>query len=139
MKKIANEKSVPIGVKIIAILYYIGAFFAALLGILFFSGAGLMNSLLVSIPLFQTIGTTAFLIIGIILIGFAALNFFVARGLFKAKKWSRIFVIVFNSLIILSQIISIIQGDAGVILSLAINSIIVGYLLFNKDVKKAFA
>ena len=94
----------------------------------------------------------AFLITGIFL-------FFVARGIWKGRKWAKIAIIILLSLAILSELPSLIatflpENIQGIfsnltienILSLSmgflpsiINLLILGYLLFSKRAKEAFA
>ena len=70
----------------------------------------------------------------------AVLTFFVARGLWKLQNWARITAIVFAALGILQNISfrPMMGGFSGNILGLAISGLIGGYLLFSKEVKKAF-
>ena len=127
---------VPTGVKIISVLYYIGAAFELLLGIALFVGAGALKT---KIPFLAILGP--FLIIGgIVLVGLAVLSFFVGRGLWKAQKWSRIVAIIFGALGALLAIVGMIQGNVvSNIVSLVISAAMVGYLLFSSDVKTAFS
>ena len=74
------------------------------------------------------------------MIGLGVLLFFVGRGLWKAKSWARIVALILVGLGILMAVISMIQGEIiNNIPSLVIPSVIGGYLLFSKSVKKAFA
>ena len=132
--------NVPVGVKIISVLYYIGAVVLILLGILLIVGAGFIGTILQSIPLLGALGAGLFIVIAIILIVFAVLSFFLGRGLWKAQKWARIVVIVFSVLGVLFALLAIVQGQIlNNLLSLIINAVIGGYLLFSKDVKAAFS
>ena len=127
---------VPTGVKVISVLYYIGAVFEVIIGILFFVGAGALKA---KIPFLAVLGP--FLIVGgIILIGLAVLSFFVGRGLWKAQKWARIVAIIFAVLGVLFAVLGMVQGQvAGNILGLVISGAIGGYLWFSSSVKAAFA
>ncbi len=128
---------VPTGVKIISVLYYIGAAFELLLAIALFIGAGTIAS---KIPLIGALGSGLFIIAGVVLIGLAVLSFFVGRGLWKAQKWSRIVAIIFAVLGVLFAVIGMIQGQvASNIISLVISGAVGGYLLFSSSVKAAFA
>ena len=134
------KSEVPTGVKIIAILQYICAGFLVLFGLLFLVGSNYLAGVLSKVaPFLATLGATFFIVIAIICLAFAALAFFVGRGLWKAQNWARILVIIFSALGVLSGLVSIIKGDFGSIVSLAINGLIGWYLYFNADVKKAFA
>ena len=127
---------VPTGVKVISVLYYIGAVFELIIAVLLFVGSGAIKT---QVPLLAVLGP--FLIIGgIILIGLAVLSFFVGRGLWKGQKWSRIVAIIFAVIGVLFAILGMVQGQvAQNILGLVISGAIGGYLLFSGDVKSAFA
>ena len=129
-------ESVPTGVKVISVLYYIGAVVELLLGITLFFGAGALKT---KVPFLTFLGP--FLIIGaVILIGIAVLSFFVGRGLWKGQKWSRIVAIVFAALGVLLAIVGMVQGQiASNVVGLVISAAVGGYLLFSSDVKAAFS
>jgi len=128
---------VPTGVKVISVLYYIGAALELLLAIALFIGAGTIAS---KIPIIGAIGSGLFIVVGVVLIGLAVLSFFVGRGLWKAQKWARIVAIIFSVLGVLMALLGMVQGQiASNIISLVISGAIGGYLLFSKDVKAAFA
>ena len=131
-----DGEGVPTGVKIISVLYYIGAVLELLLGIALFVGAGALKA---KIPFLAILGP--FLIIGgIVLVGLAVLSFFVGRGLWKAQKWSRVVAIIFAVIGVLLTLIGMVQGNiASNIISLVISAAIGGYLLFSNDVKAAFS
>jgi len=126
-------KHVPGGVKIISVLYYIGAFLGVISGILFIFASGLIGS---ALGILASLGYFA----GIIFIGLGVFGFFVARGLWKGKNWSRIVAIIFASLGTLTAALSMIQGEiVSNIFGLVINFAIGGYLLFSSKVKEAFS
>ena len=133
-------KEIPVGVKIIAVLYYIAAVLSAIFGIFFLIGAGFIGAL---IPGFGALGAGILIVVGIFLIGAAVLGFFIGRGLWRAQKWARIIVIIFSIIGAVMAIIQMITIGALVIassiISLIIQAVIGGYLLFNGAVKKAFA
>ena len=128
-------EGVPTGVKVISVLYYIGAVFELIFGILLFVGSGALKA---KVPLLAFLGP--FLIIGgIVLVGLAVLSFFVGRGLWKGQKWSRIVAIIFAALGALLSIVGMIQGQiASNIVGLVISAGIGAYLLFSSSVKSAF-
>ena len=135
-----NVKTIPTGVKIISILYYIGAVFAAISGILFIIGASFISSLLNSIPLLSALGSSLFIVVGIVFILLGILQFFIARGLWKGRNWARVLVIIFSVIAILLGIYVIIQGSImNGIINLVFSGIIGGYLLFSRKVKDAFS
>lgn len=130
---------VPTGVKVISVLYYIGAVLELLFAILLFVGAGFVSQI-PGLSILGALGTGLFVVMGVILIGLAVLSFFVARGLWKVQKWARIVAIIFSALGVLMALLGMVQGQiASNIISLVISGAIGGYLLFSKDVKAAFA
>lgn len=137
----AVKKQMPTGVKVIAVLNYIGAGLLALLAIVSLFGAGMMSSLLENeFGLLGMLGGGIFIVFAIILLAFAILSFFIGRGLWIGQQWARIISIVFAGLGVLFALIAIIGGEIiGNLFSLVVNGIIGGYLFFNKEVKAAFA
>jgi len=135
------SKNVPTGVKVISILYYIGAVASVLFGILFIFGGGFFSSLTASIPTLAFLGSAVFIVIGIFLLLLGILNFFIGRGLWKGRNWARILVIIFSILGILMALMSLIFSGAvaNFIFSVIINGLIGGYLLFSPKVKNAFS
>ncbi len=128
-------KQVPVGVKIISILYYIGAAMSVIFAILLLVGVGTFLANLSILAIFS--GLLYFT--GILFLGMAVLDFFIARGLWRAQKWARIIVIVFAILAVLGGIVSLIGGNFSSIITLVISGLIGGYLLFSKSVKQVFA
>ncbi len=133
-------KKIPLGVKIISILYYILAVALVILGIGLLLGAGFISSLVSEIPVIQTLGAGLFVFAGIILILLSVLIFLLARGLWKGKSWARIVVIVLSAVGAFQSLMGIMQGDiANSVFNLAVNLIIFFYFLLNKNVRKAFS
>lgn len=133
-----STKQIPTWVKVISVLYYIGAVVSVLLGIVMLVGGGFMGSMLESMP-FAALFGGLFAVLGIIMIALAVLAFFIGRGLWKGQKWARIIAIIFAILGVISSLISLIGGDWSQIIGLIINGLIGYYLLFVKSVKEAFA
>lgn len=133
------EGQVPTGVKIISVLYYIGAGLSILFGLLFLVGAGFMGILASQIPLLGLLGSGLFVVVGIVVIGLGVLSIFIGRGLWKGKNWARIVAIIFSVLGILSGLYSIVKGSYSSLLGMVINLVIGGYLMFNSAVKSAFS
>lgn len=135
-------QSVPTGVKVISVLYYIGAVIGIVFGLLLLIGADFfmrtVSSNLPYLPL-QGLLSGIFIALGIILIGLSVLNFFIGRGLWKGKNWARIFVIIFSALGVISGLYSIVMGSYLSVLGVVINLSIGGYLMFNAAVKYAFS
>ncbi len=137
MVKIKEIKKVPVGVKIISVWYYIGAVIIVLLSLLYLFGSRFAGSLVNRFQLFAIFGVSFFIVIGIILMGFGVLSFFIARGLWKAKNWARIAAIILACVGIFITLTYIVMGDIEII-PILFNGIVGGYLLFNKNVKIIF-
>ncbi len=134
------KKDVPVGIKVISVLYYIGAVLTALFGVLSFVGAGMMGSVLGDSPLAGMMGSGLFVFLGIVFIAFGVLYFFIGRGLWLAQNWARIVAGIFAVIGLLYAILALIGGAIGMgILYLVVNGLIGWYLFFNEDVKDAFA
>ncbi|MFH1683038.1 MAG: hypothetical protein ABIA37_04540 [Candidatus Woesearchaeota archaeon] len=138
-----KTKQIPTGVKAISIFYYVSVGFMALAGLILMLGAGAFTQMTAELPFVNVLGalgSALFIGIAIVLLAIAVLVFFVARGLWKLQNWARITAIVFAALSILQNISfrPMMGGFSGNILSLAISGLIGGYLLFSKEVKKAF-
>ncbi len=137
------SKNVPTGVKVISILYYIGTAFGVLFGLLFIFGGSIAGAIISQLE--TGLGISAALlgglliVLGIITLAFAVLSFFIARGLWKAQNWARILAGIFAILGALSSLASLIQGNFGSVVFLAIEGFIAYYLFMNEDVKAAFA
>lgn len=88
-----------------------------------------------------TLGENNPISFGIIIISIGVLQFFIGRGLWKAKQWARIAAIMFAFLGIVLAIILFIFLKLGLIINIfgvVVDLFISGYLVFSKDVKKAF-
>lgn len=135
-KQSSGGKEVPAFVKVISVLTYISAGFFILGAIFLMISSGLLASLIPILAFFSTFA----ILVGIGMIGFAVLLFFVARGLWKGKSWARIVAIILYSI---SAILAIWSLISGISFSLILNSVVsllfVGYLLFSKKVKEAFS
>lgn len=133
LKKTA--KTIPIGVKAISIIYWITSFLLILGGIsLMFGGRDLIAAYPALAPV------SGFLIIfAVIFIAIAILEIFVGIGLWKGRKWALITAIVLSILGIVFGLLGMFDGEiASNMLTLVINLIIAGYLLFNPKVKQVF-
>ncbi len=136
-----NKKvlELPIGVKIISVLYYIAAVSSIILGISFLAGASIAREALTSqIPTLVLFGP-GMLIFGAVFLVVGIISFLIGRGLWKGKNWARIVAIIIAGIGIVFAIIGIVQGNIiGTLFRLVLNGVIGGYLLLNKQVKKVF-
>jgi hypothetical protein len=140
---------VPTGVKVVAVLFYIGTVISALSGIAALIGSLFIGTILQSLPsdiegggaisLFGNFTVPGMIIVGLFLIGIAALDFFIGRGLWRGRQWARILTII---LMIIGAMFNLIALASGSFFSgsfgFLIDGAIAGYLLLNNDVKKAF-
>jgi hypothetical protein len=141
----------PAGVTVIAVLFFIGAVFSILLGILAMFGGGLLATLMsqsgsqgagAGAGLFAGLGIG----IGIVILVFGALYILVGWGLLKLKEWARIVTIVLAGLGVLGALFGLVGvfTHFGAIIvfwtlvRLAICGWIIWYLL-QPQVKAAFA
>lgn len=128
------KTGVPALVKVIGVLYYIGAAVGFLLAVLaFVAGPQLARK----IPILALFGALA-VVIGVVFVGLGVLSIFVGRGLFKAQNWARIVAIVLGVLGVVGNLVPLFHGRWGSIVSLLVSGGIAGYLLFSRDVKAAF-
>ena len=134
-----DKKEVSIGVKIISILYIIFAIIELVIAILLFIGASAIGVVLKYIPILSLLGSGLLILVSMLVLGVGLITFFSGLGLWKRQKWARIVVIIFSILGFLRSLLSIIRGDYSSIVGLLINSIIGGYLIFNKNVKSTFS
>ncbi|MBI2148563.1 hypothetical protein HYU23_02690 [Candidatus Woesearchaeota archaeon] len=120
-----EKSSAQTVVKVISILYWIGAGLGAIGGLLMlFGGSAIGMTGFASISgLFGGL----FAAMGIVMIAFAVLGFFVGLGLWRNRNWARITAIVLG-------VIGLLSFPIGTI----INAIIIYFLAFNKDVKNLF-
>jgi len=138
------KKEIPTLVKVIAVLRIIGGIFGILSGVVLFLikfvSINIFTQFLSYYP--KDVSSLLFLFFtGVgILLGICSL--FAAIYLYKGRNWARIATII---LVFIGAIISIVYffifGTAiiNLILGIIIPGLIIGYLLFNKEVKEAFS
>lgn len=123
----------PTGVKVISVLFYIEAVLSVILAIVAFVAGNVLANM--GIPFVTALGVG----LGIILLIWAVLTFFIGRGLWKGQSWARILAIVFAVLGLIGSISSL---ASGVILSGIVGLLVSGaigwYLIFCKQVKTFF-
>jgi hypothetical protein len=136
--------------------------FFLLMGIYFISNPAIIKDIEAAsiasstpLPFPATSLAIIFIVFAIFLLILTVLSFFIGRGLWKGQNWARIAEIVFSVLGIVSGIFSLISdlvnmftnpsgitniltNIATTIVSLAINLLIVGYLLLNQEAKRFF-
>ena len=132
----------PEGINILAVLCFVGALIFMSLGMFVFSFAdsvkGIDPSMLaaagVVIP-----STGVVILVGLFLVAFSVLCYFLAKGLLAGKNWARVIVGVGAGLSIVLGIIGISNGTyIGSASSTIVNGLIFWYLFFKEDTKKFF-
>lgn len=147
------KKNIPLGVKILSILCYIDAALALLFGVFLFV-VGLAAPALISsikdqiisqgqltaqqVELIASLSAPLLVIISFLIIAFAILDYYIARGLWRGRNWARIVVLVFMVLGFISSLFSLLTGNFGRIISLVIYGLVGWYLGFDKNVKRYF-
>jgi uncharacterized protein YacL len=143
------QKQIPTPVKVVSVLYYIGAVYYALKvfgfegGITLAAGVDIISSVWKRIPFHELnfisndTGLTG-TIIYILIFGVAILEFFVAKDLWKGRNWARIMMIIFSVIGILIGVFSFIKYPFDAVFTLLTNGLIAGYLIFSRKTREAF-
>ncbi len=129
----------PIGVLILAVLSFIAGAFLLLGGIIFIAVGGTLVSLFSSIfpSWLQALLATLGLVIGIILLALAVCYIIVGKGLLDGKPWAWTLTLVLTAISAINGVMGLLSGNFGVVVSLAINGLIIWYL-FTPEVKAFF-
>ena len=128
------------GITVLGVLGYIGAVLTLLAGLAMLFGSAIVSQLINEYRLSGNLektfiipeSPTLFIILGIILIGLAILDYFIAKGLLDGKNWARIITIVFSALSVLSSLYPFSK------VNLAIGAAIIWYLGFYKPAVNYF-
>jgi hypothetical protein len=135
----------PTGVTILAVLYFLGAAFAGLFGLLFFVGGSMLSGMARSggpgTGLFAMGGA----VVGGVFLIIAVLDLILGIGLIKLQNWARIVAIVFTAIGVLFGVFGLVGTLAHLVLfQLVIQFVILGLYvwilvyLFKPHVKEAF-
>jgi len=119
-----DKSSAKTAVKIIAILYWVGAALGIIAGITMIFGGSFLGSMM---PAGGGFMAGLFAIMGFILLVIGIVDIFVGFGLWKFRNWARIVAIVF-------AVISLLSFPIGTIIGIAI----IYLLAFEKTVKSLF-
>lgn len=146
-RQVKSKSKVPVLAKVISVLGFIGSAVTLILGILFLVGSAFIQDLASldkniqpqELAAIGTFGPGLLIFLGILLIGFAILDFFVARGLWKGHNWARIFTIVILTIGALSALVNLFSGEFDNIVLLVIDVLLIWYFGFNKKVIKAYS
>jgi hypothetical protein len=144
----ARPSRVPGLVKLISILYYIGAISGVIIGVVFILGGIIGDDIVNSIGIDQLILEasnlnildayilnyiqSALLMGGILLTIISLIGIYVARGLWKGQNWARIVVIVLS---VLGFLGALFEFD---LITLVLSGVIGAYLIWSKNVKATF-
>ena len=120
-----DKNSAQTVVKVVSVLYWIGAVLSVLFGLMMLVGGSALGMFAGGLG-GGILGGFAVLM-GILMIIFAILGAIVGYGLWTHRSWARILGIVLS-------IIGLLSFPVGTI----INAIIIYFLAFNKDVKMLF-
>ncbi|MFA5856946.1 MAG: DUF2127 domain-containing protein [Candidatus Pacearchaeota archaeon] len=129
-------KKMPLGLKIISLIYILLVILSIALSIVSF----IYPSVYSNIPNFnlEQYGQNIFISFGIFLLVLSLVFLIVLIGLLKHKNWARYSVLTISTIIIIGNILSVIEKDYIGIINLFVNLIIVIYLIFNKKIRKIF-
>ena len=135
----------PTGVTIIAVLYFIGAAFLALFGILIIVGGSLLSGLAHAGGPASALFAMGGAIVGAILLVFAVLDLAIGIGFIKLQNWARVVAIIFLGIGLLFGVLGMLSMFAHLmivlltfrLIVLAIEIWILVYL-FKPHVKQAF-
>jgi hypothetical protein len=140
-KPIISKKQAPTGIKVLAVLGYIGVALNVISGLFLILAGGLISTILSSVPALSSLSQLS-VIAGISVLIFDVFDFFLIRGLWKGQKWARTLTIIFGILGILSILgVILLAGSDYYIyggISLVISLIITLYLMLSKKVKEFF-
>lgn len=130
-----RKRQTPAGVQLIAITYFLGAAFSILGGLFVLSFLAPIASLLEG---FLAFAFYLLLIIGIFLIGFSVLGFYIGLGLQKGKSWARTAAVIFAVFgLLFSLFLLAVEFSTG-IASAVVPGLIFWYLLYSKEAKSFF-
>ena len=139
-----TQSSVPLGVKILAILYYLISIMLIFAGIVLvftllsfinFSGFSFIS------PLIGSVAGITSLFSGVLILAWGVLNFVAGRGLWTGQQWGKFLAITISALYFIFGVIEVLKfGDYNYItyISLILNLFIVFYLLASQAIKNPF-
>ncbi|MGY4884382.1 MAG: DUF2127 domain-containing protein [Nanobdellota archaeon] len=143
-EKVARKEHLPMGVKVVSVLYYIWAILWIGFGLLVALGATIIINYLISLfPQLETVsyGTLVVvgIIVGLVLVALGILEFFVARGLWKLKPWARVTAILLSALAIINSVLALTASfDSVQIVRLIVDGGIIAYLMLSKEARRLY-
>ena len=141
IKESTSVQDVPEGIKILAVFCFIGAFISFIAGVFLFSFADNVsqNATIFIEQGIEIPSSMTLILFGIVLLGFAIFEYFLAKEIFKLKNWAKNALIIFSVFGIITAIMNIKEKfiSSG-IFSLIMNGLIIWYLTFRLGTRKAF-
>ncbi len=141
VKKILTvKKAIPVGVRVIVILYYLFSALSILFALLFFFSPSFFSSTFLEEEIISDVVFVNILFIVVTsLINLGIVGIFIGVGLWKGQRWARDMTLVFSATGILFGIWEFIQNNLGTGIFEILYNLIVGlYLLLNTNAKEAF-
>jgi len=129
------NKQVPTIIKIISIIFYIGAVVGILTGITILYDRSIITDLM---PELAEASGAAIIAIGAFAIIAGIVNAFTGRGLWKLKNWARILAMIIAIIGVVQNIVPVFAGNLSAIFVIAVDILIVYVLGFKEDVKILF-
>lgn len=138
------QLAVPVGAKIIAIIYYIASVALIFAGIMFilalsfisFLGFSFLNSLTGLV-----VGVSG-VMSGVLILAWGIVNFIAGRGLWTGRQWGKYLAITISALYIVFGVIKIFKFDDGgyvnTFISIVLNLFFIFYLLASHAIKSSF-
>lgn len=149
-----KKTNIPLSVKIISVLAYVSAILSILFGVVLVIGSIIgaslisyvgMQRLIELVPglsLTQSIiwpALLALLFLGFVAIVVGAIEFLIAAGLWKGKKWAYILAVVIVLLALIKNLFLLFVSLSAGIIGVIIYAVIAYFLLFDKKTIKYFA
>lgn len=136
----AQPRQRPGSVTFLAVIVFIQAGFMALAGLALTLGGTFFGALLADLTAEAAVGalvTALFLVVGVVFLALAVLEFFIARGLLRGRNWARITQIVLSFIGCLLTLGALAVGNFTGVLSLALNIAAI-VILFGRNAKAYF-
>ncbi len=132
------DKNIPGSVKIVSVLYFIGAGLAILFGLIFLIASPYAAEIFKDLPLAASASGALLIFFGLFMLIIGVVSVFIGRGLRQGKFWARILALIFAWLGAIEQVFLIKQSPFGSIVVLLLDAYIIYQLGFNKETKKFF-
>jgi hypothetical protein len=121
-----------------AVMQFIGAAALLILGLFALVGGSFIAALFEGgLGEFSDVFAGLIMVIGVIMLLFGVLALFIGLGLLKGRAWAKIVAIIFAALGAIAAVLSLLQGEFGSLLNLALNGLII-YALVNPQSKAWF-